>query len=74
VPMVVTSMAAEGMGLVHGKDILVADTPEAFAAEILRLHDDEALWSALSKAGKANIESHFSFAVAERQLREVLPA
>ncbi len=74
VPMVVTPMAAEGMGLVHGQDILVADTPEAFAGEILRLHDDEALWIALSKAGKENIESHFSFAVAERQLREVLPA
>ncbi len=74
VPMVVTSIAAEGMGLVHGKDILVADSPEDFAGEILRLYEDEKLWIALSSAGKENIESHFSFALAERQLREILPA
>jgi len=72
VPMVATSMAAEGMGLVHEKDILIADDPEAFAREVVRLYDDEALWQQLSVAGKQNIEDRFSFALAEKQLRAVL--
>jgi len=73
VPAVVTSMAAEGMNLDHGKDILIADEAEEFAHEILRLYADETLWKTLSNAGKENIETHFSFTAAEAQLREVLP-
>ena len=72
VPMVATSMAVEGMGLAHERDILVADSPADFAAQILRLYTDESLWNTLSAAGKENIEKHFSFAVAEEQLRNVL--
>ena len=73
VPAVVTSMAAEGMNLIHGKDILIADEAEDFAREILRLYEDETLWQKLSAAGKENIETHFSFSAAEKQLREILP-
>jgi len=72
VPMVVTEMAAEGMNLVHNEDILIADSPEDFANEVLRLYGDEDLWQKLSEAGKRNIEAHFSFAAAEKQLRAVL--
>ncbi|MFT5320655.1 MAG: GT2 family glycosyltransferase [Pseudohongiellaceae bacterium] len=72
VPMVVSTVAAEGMNLVHDTDILIADEPEEFAKEIMRLYSDAALWQSLSEAGKQNIEEHFSFATAEAQLRAVL--
>jgi len=72
VPAVVSTMAAEGMNLVHGEDILIADDPHDFAREILRLYEDKGLWESLSDAGRKNIENHFSFAVAENQLKEVL--
>jgi O-antigen biosynthesis protein len=72
VPMVVSTIAAEGMNLVHDSDILIADEPEDIAREILRLYSDAALWQSLSEAGKQNIEEHFSFATAEAQLRAVL--
>ena len=72
VPAVVSNMAAEGMNLVHGEDILIADDPQDFAREILRLYEDKGLWESLSDAGRKNIENHFSFAVAENQLKEVL--
>lgn len=72
VPVIATTVAAEGMNLTHGKDILVADTPEDFARQIVRAYDDEQLWTSLSNSGKVNIEEHFSFAVAERQLRNIL--
>jgi len=74
VPVIATSVAAEGMNLVHGKDILVADEPEEFARQIIRAYDDELLWTNLSNAGKTNIEEHFSFSVAKRQLSEILLA
>ncbi len=72
VPMVVSPVAAEGMNLKHEKDILIAEQPEEFAREILRLYSDHALWQTLSEAGKHNIDEHFSFAAAEAQLRAVL--
>ncbi len=55
-PCVTTSIGAEGMGLVHGTDILIADSPSEFASEIIRLHDDKALWNRLSKNGKMYVE------------------
>ena len=72
VPVVATNIAAEGMKLVHEKDVLIADEPEEFTREIMRLYFDATLWQALSEAGKQNIEEHFSFATAEAQLRAVL--
>jgi len=72
VPVVGTTVAAEGMGLVHGADVLIADTAADFVACILRAYDDEQLWYALSNAGLANIERCFSFEVATQQLQDIL--
>jgi glycosyltransferase involved in cell wall biosynthesis len=51
VPVVATTIAAEGMELRHEEDILVADTPEAFAEQVIRLARDDALWRRLSVNG-----------------------
>lgn len=50
-PCVTTSIGAEGMGLIHGKDVLIADSAEQFAAAVLKLHDDHDLWHQLSENG-----------------------
>ena len=50
-PVVATSLAAEGMSLTDGENILVADGAEAFASTVVRLYEDEALWKKLSTAG-----------------------
>jgi GT2 family glycosyltransferase/glycosyltransferase involved in cell wall biosynthesis len=71
VPVVGTTIATEGMGLVNGEDVLVANTPEDFAKQVLRAYDDKALWQKLSVAGKKNIDKYFSFSVAEKQIREL---
>jgi len=49
-PVVATSIAAEGMFLTDGENILVADTPADFAEAVIRLYEDETLWSGLSRA------------------------
>jgi O-antigen biosynthesis protein len=58
-PVVLTSVAAEGMGLVDGEHVLVADTAEAFAAAVERLSTDAELWGRLREAGRAHVARHF---------------
>ncbi|GJE02547.1 glycosyltransferase [Methylobacterium isbiliense] len=54
VPCVATPVAAEGLDLVPGQDVLVADDPAAFAELICRLHNDQALWERVSRSGYAH--------------------
>jgi len=51
-PVVTTSIGAEGMGLTHEIHALIAETPERFSAEVVRLYRDRALWEKLSANGK----------------------
>jgi len=60
VPAVVSGIASEGMGLVAGESVLVADTPDDFADAIIRLYDDETLWTNLSRHGAAFIRKNYS--------------
>ena len=71
-PVVATSASIEGMHLVEGDDVLVADDPAAFAAAVQRVYEDEALWKRLSAGGRANVERHFSRDVARAALGELL--
>lgn len=71
-PVVATSIAAEGMSLVDGENVLLADGSADFAAAILRLHDDANLWLRLSDAALDNIRHHFSFDKARETLRQAL--
>jgi GT2 family glycosyltransferase/glycosyltransferase involved in cell wall biosynthesis len=71
-PVVGTSIAAEGMRLCDGENVLLADNAQAFADAVLRLYDDRALWYRLSEAGMANIRDHFSFDIARRTLEAAL--
>ena len=72
VPVVSTTIGVEGMHLVHEENVLIADDPADFAAEVVRLHRDEDLWQKLSHNGVRNIEEHFSFAAAKRNLSALL--
>lgn len=60
-PVVVTPMAAEGSGLTHSKEILVAGNSQEFAEGVVCLYEDEALWTRLSAAGLAFFEDHYSY-------------
>jgi GT2 family glycosyltransferase len=71
-PVVATSMAVEGMNLLHEEHVLVADTPQDFARELLRLYSDEALWNSLVINGKGNIRRTFSREIAKQTLNQLL--
>ena len=70
-PVVATTPAVEGMHLVDGVDVLVADDANAFADAALRLHGDEALWNRIAANGRANVARHFSMDAAREVVREL---
>jgi glycosyltransferase involved in cell wall biosynthesis len=72
VPVVATSIAAEGMFLENGRSALIADGPDAFAEAVVRLYDDKSLWYRLSQGGIAVIEDRFSFAAARAAVTDLL--
>lgn len=45
VPIVATSLIASQLGWRNGEHLLVADTPEDFAAACVRLHEHQPLWN-----------------------------
>ena len=72
VPVVSTHVGAEGMQLVPGEHALVADSEEAFAAAVLEVLDDDALWQRLSAAGLQYAADVTSRASAKQRVRAIL--
>jgi len=60
-PVVTTELGAEGLKLTHGENALIANGPESFADEVLRLYKNDALWNKLSEGGLKHIEKNFSY-------------
>jgi glycosyltransferase involved in cell wall biosynthesis len=73
-PVVTTSIGAEGMGLVNRHTALIADDPEAFAQSVVELYEDRTLWTTLSTEGKSHLGSLFSPAAVGPRLDEMLRA
>jgi len=65
VPIVMTTIAAEGMGLQNEEEALIADDPIAFAESVVRLHSDFDLWNQLSIRGGQAARRLFSIEVSE---------
>jgi glycosyltransferase involved in cell wall biosynthesis len=71
-PVVATSIAAEGMFLKDGESVLIADDAHAFADAVVRLYQSEVLWNRLVLAGLAVMEQHFGFEAARRAVFDLL--
>jgi glycosyltransferase involved in cell wall biosynthesis len=71
-PVVSTACGAEGMDLVDGEEVLLADSPADFAAACLRLYRDPALWGRLSEAGMRLVQEKHSLAMGRRVLDEAI--
>ncbi|UZP66152.1 glycosyltransferase family 4 protein [Desulfovibrio mangrovi] len=57
-PVVTTSIGAEGLTLEHGTDYFVEDTPEALAARTCTLLTDAGLRSAMSANGRNSVRTY----------------
>ncbi len=62
-PTVSTTLGVEGLGVRHGQELLVADTPEAFADATLRILNDApgTLRQQLGAAGRRFVEAQYSW-------------
>ena len=72
VPCVLTTIAAEGLGLNEEYGAAIADDPAAFAEAVIRLYHDAQLWRRLSDDGLALVEREFSVAANRRRLADLL--
>lgn len=71
-PVVTTSLGAEGIGIVDGKNGLIADDPGLFASKLLELYRDRELWTKLSAGGLDLARQSFSPAAARERLSTIL--
>ena len=69
-PVVTTSVGFEGMGLVSGRDVLVADDPADFADAVARLLRDDLEWNRLSVSGRSALLAGSGPEVFERRVLE----
>jgi glycosyltransferase involved in cell wall biosynthesis len=69
-PIVSTSLGAEGIDVKHEEHLLLADTPELFSKEVLRLLDDSALQARLGAAARGLAETRYSWRAAVGNLQE----
>ena len=60
-PSVVTSVAAEGIGLVSGQETIVADDDAEFADSVFRVYSDRSLWHLLQASGYQFVEDRYSW-------------
>jgi glycosyltransferase involved in cell wall biosynthesis len=59
-PVVTTSIGAEGIMLQDGETALIADSPEAFAQAVVRLYTDDLLWKKIADNSLEHVRQHFS--------------
>ena len=70
-PVVTTSVGAEGLGLRDSETALIADGASAFADAVVRLYTDRSLWERIAGNSVTHIEARLSERVVVAQLESV---
>ncbi len=71
-PVVTSTIGAEGLFLQDGGSALIADDALEFADATIRLYQDEGLWSRLAQQGKSVVEEHFSIRALDTVLDDLI--
>ena len=71
-PVIATSKGAEGLDVRSGDNILIADTPQAFADAISRLFEDAALRTRLAAAGRELVERDYDWGALASRLIDLV--
>ena len=71
IPVIGTSVAAEGMPLTKESSLMIADSAEDFCQAIQNVYTNGAVWDELSVKGKRLVQNHFSFEAARSTLVEL---
>ncbi len=71
-PVVSTTVGAEGLDVVDGEHLLLADTPEGFAAAVVRALSDADLRRRVEVAGRRLATERYDWRAAGSRLRELV--
>jgi GT2 family glycosyltransferase/glycosyltransferase involved in cell wall biosynthesis len=71
-PVVTTSIGAEGIGIIDGVHGLIRDNAESFAAAVAEVSSNRELWGRLSRAGLELVRSTLGRECMRERLRELL--
>jgi sugar transferase (PEP-CTERM/EpsH1 system associated) len=69
VPIVSTTLGVEGLNAEPGREVIVADTPSAFAAAVIGLQDGSAEWLQVSEAARRFVTERYDWRSLGRTLR-----
>ena len=70
-PTVVTSLAAEGMGLSNWSHVALADNPNDFAEAIAKIYLNKKDWDLLAKNGIAHAENNYGISTLKNNMAEI---
>lgn len=71
VPVISTSLGAEGLSVSPGSNILIADSDETWLPLLLSLSDDRSLWNSIADTGRALVEQRYDWRILGKSLVEV---
>ena len=71
-PVVSTTLGAEGIDYTHGENILIADTPDAFADACVALLDDPDMAAGLVAGGRKLVSEKYSQETVEAKFSEFI--
>lgn len=71
-PVITTSIGAEGISSANGEILLTEDDPIKFANKVVTAYKNEELWNMLSKNGLAFAKNHYSPELARDTLKQIL--
>lgn len=70
-PVVTTSRAVSALAVEAGREVLIADTPQEFAASVIRLLEDAAYREQVARAGRHYVEENHPWPKVIERLEEV---
>ena len=70
-PVVTTSIGAMGLEAERGKELVIADTPESFAENVIALIEDRERRESIARAGRKRVESSYDWNVLVERLEQV---
>ena len=72
VPCIATTIAAEGMNLIHGDNILVCDKATDMAESVVQLYQNPDLWNSLSENGIKFVNDNYSRELGDKIVSRIL--
>ncbi|HZU32538.1 MAG TPA: glycosyltransferase, partial [Candidatus Angelobacter sp.] len=72
IPLITTTIGAEGMSLTNGENALIEDSAGAFANKAVELYKNRELWQKLAVNGRKHIDTEFSVTKLDAQIAKAL--